>query len=395
MWRKNRAWLIGCLAAIVAVSSLAAGCVSGTGPAPAATPTPTAPKATSAPAAGAPPKPGAIRLGTFPVGRATYMWAAAIATRAEETTGVVWRVVPRSFMARLQDLRANVIDLGCGVGSGIYAVQGPIAEFVSADWGPQDLRLVWCGGVQLQCMVTQADSGITSAADFKGKTVAWCESHGSAKFPIDIGVYAYYGYTDFAEKPGTFKYLNLTASDGTQELVAGTLQLHIVNPTAAVSYEMSAGPHGLRWIGVPPEDTAGWARLREWMPAERPFLLKQGEAPGVPKEGVWAVAHNSPLFTYASLDEAKAYWITKGIGDSQEAWKDMHPDLKYLTKEFALDPGIWDLPYHEGSIKYFKEIGAWKPEHEAAQAKMLKELKDNIASWKYTGQKGTWKKQAR
>ena len=40
----------------------------------------------------------------------------------------------------------------------------------------------------------------------------------------------------------------------------------------------------------------------------------------------------------------------------------------------AINPGYFTYPVHAGAIKYYKEKGFWKKEHEEKQAKLLKEL---------------------
>jgi hypothetical protein len=41
----------------------------------------------------------------------------------------------------------------------------------------------------------------------------------------------------------------------------------------------------------------------------------------------------------------------------------------------------WVLPYHEGTVKALQEVGAWKPEHEAHNQKLLKRQDTLTAAW--------------
>ncbi len=50
------------------------------------------------------------------------------------------------------------------------------------------------------------------------------------------------------------------------------------------------------------------------------------------------------------------------------------PELKeYGLKEFAVPAGFV-VPFHPGSIKYFREIGLWTPANDARQKELLAKL---------------------
>jgi len=42
----------------------------------------------------------------------------------------------------------------------------------------------------------------------------------------------------------------------------------------------------------------------------------------------------------------------------------------------------WVIPWHDGAIQYFKEIGAWKPEHQAHNDALLKCQEILMTAWK-------------
>jgi hypothetical protein len=41
----------------------------------------------------------------------------------------------------------------------------------------------------------------------------------------------------------------------------------------------------------------------------------------------------------------------------------------------------WVLPYHEGAVRALKEAGAWKPEHEEHNQKLLKRQETLATAW--------------
>jgi len=41
----------------------------------------------------------------------------------------------------------------------------------------------------------------------------------------------------------------------------------------------------------------------------------------------------------------------------------------------------WVIPYHDGAIKYWKEAGLWKPEHQAHNDKLIQRQKVMMDAW--------------
>ena len=42
----------------------------------------------------------------------------------------------------------------------------------------------------------------------------------------------------------------------------------------------------------------------------------------------------------------------------------------------------WSGPYHEGAVRYFKEIGVWKPAHQRNNDMLIKRQKVLAQAWK-------------
>jgi len=73
------------------------------------------------------------------------------------------------------------------------------------------------------------------------------------------------------------------------------------------------------------------------------------------------------VLAHDKVDPELAYLMTKGIWEGYDIYKDMHPYCKYATQEEMLNYKASFDPYHEGTIKFLKEIGVWTPEHERYQ----------------------------
>jgi TRAP-type uncharacterized transport system substrate-binding protein len=74
-----------------------------------------------------------------------------------------------------------------------------------------------------------------------------------------------------------------------------------------------------------------------------------------------------PYIAFGSvhLPEEAGYLITRAVFEHLAEFQAADKVNAGFTRENALLQ--WDLPYHTGAIKYYKEIGLWKPEMDSAQ----------------------------
>ena len=100
-----------------------------------------------------------------------------------------------------------------------------------------------------------------------------------------------------------------------------------------------------------------------------PGTFPAGSFPGQTKDShVFGLA--TSLATSVDLSEEAAYKITKSALGHTEEFAKYHPAArKWTVKQSLSNPSI---PYHDGAIRYYKEVGAWTPEMDAVQARLLK-----------------------
>lgn len=100
------------------------------------------------------------------------------------------------------------------------------------------------------------------------------------------------------------------------------------------------------------------------IPANDPRFRNKSPVPN-------AIGYQNAMFTSAEADPDVVYGVVKAIFDHTDEFADTHPAAKYWSLKHR--PVANAVPYHEGSIRYFKEKGLWTKDAQDYQDKMLKE----------------------
>jgi len=227
------------------------------------------------------------------------------------------------------------------------------------------VSLVWNGLPLSYGLYTQGDSDVKTIEDIKGKRVCSFPTTASAHDDM-TAMLAYVGLTwdDVTPVPCS------GYPDAAHAIIEGRADVAHYTTTAGETYDVAGSPRGIHWIETPASDKEGWARVAETRPFITPALAVRGA--GL-KEGETFEGYGKPLglVTGDWTDENLAYWTTKTIAENYDAYKANHEMLLYWTLDQALDVGAFIIPYHSGSIRYFKEIGRWSPELEQLQSKLV------------------------
>ena len=106
----------------------------------------------------------------------------------------------------------------------------------------------------------------------------------------------------------------------------------------------------------------------EDVPADDPRFENKSEVPN-------AVCYQNAMFCSPALDTEVVYGVVKAIFDHSDELSDAHPLAKYWSLTYR--PVALAVPYHEGAVRYFQGKGAWTPEAQAYQEKMIRRQKRN------------------
>ncbi|MFC1907350.1 TAXI family TRAP transporter solute-binding subunit, partial [Chloroflexota bacterium] len=218
---------------------------------------------------------------------------------------------------------------------------------------------------------TQADSGIKTFADLKGKRLAG----NATRSPI-------------------VKAINLAsvhAAGLTEDDLAAFLPLH--GQKEAAGYIKDRTADCAAWAANPGFAGASWAEMANSLNVRQLSMTEEMQK-AVIEEYVWGVPQLQKAGIYKDVD-----YDVRGVGWDQtfvaelkipadlvytmmmimydDQFKDEFSALHPATVQFTLERAINDkppAPYHPGAIKYFKDRGVWTAEVDAANKKLLSEL---------------------
>lgn len=293
---------------------------------------------------------------------------AAMGPSLEKEFGVPVRAMPTGVsMTRMGMVRDGEAVLFFDSIQEMYNGAAARLDFASKEWGPQKVRAVWGFTEGTYALFVMGDSPVRTIADLKGKRAPLVAGFRFVEEWIE-GMLNFAGlsYADTVTVP--------TASwvDQHRAVQEGRTDFGIASPGTAVITELEADRRSVRFLPLPAANSEGWARFVKTVPLARPLTATIGI-----KAAIGVEMANFPYYigTHATVDPELVYRIVKALDARNAEFKDKHVYLplfsaKAIEKNKNLDafaPWIW----HEGSIRYLKELGMWKPEHEEWQKKML------------------------
>ena len=331
--------------------------------------------------------PGQLAWTAYDTGSAGYNQAVAIGSALQAALGTNLRVLPgKNDVSRNEPVRQGKVEFSAnGVGGSFMAQEGAF-EFGDPNWGPQPVRVLLAnnGDVGLALGVAAEvceEVGKPNCegfeySDLKGRRVAWVK--GSPSLNVNNEAYlAYGGLTwDDVERVefGGF-------GDSWTGMVDGSVDAAFASTNSGRAYEAASSPRGLVWPPVDPSDEEALKRMQAIAPFFAPITATVGANIDGVEGGVPTAGYAYPvLMTYDNADEDLVYNMTK-------AMVELFPD--YAASDV---PGIkgwavenqdftWVAPYHEGAIRYFKEIGVWTDEAQAHNDQLIARQEALAAAW--------------
>jgi uncharacterized protein len=318
---------------------------------------------------------------SYDVGSAGYAEASAMADAFGKKYGVKIRIMPSgSSIGRLQPVLQKRADVGWLATETFFAVEGT-EDFAAKRWGPQDLRVL-AGRPASFGLPAAADAGINSFADLKGKRLALVAGNPS----VNVKCEAYLGFGGITLKDVEV-IMFPTYGAAMSSIAQGKSDFTCTTTTPSQMYELAESPRGIKWLGAPASDAAGWARMQAIAPYFGPGVETVGA--GISKEKpADLMLYRYPLLAVrAEMTPDEAYAFVKAMDETYDLYK----DATAVMPRWKLDesgPPPADAPYHEGAIRYLKEKGIWTAEHDKWNNASLARLNALLAAWEVTMDEG-------
>ena len=298
-----------------------------------------------------------LSVGTAPTGGAFFVVGGALAEVAN-TFGadLGWQVTAEATQGSQENIRRLVAgELDFALANAAITYFGVRGE---SSWDQAyEVRAVMTLAPNVALFVTPADSGVSTLADIKGKRV----SVGPAGAGFEMFV------QPLLEAHGVtyddFEPLNATQSGAVDLLSDGSAAAAFLGgavPTASITQASTS----MDLHFVPFGDEAK-AELLANYPFFAPATIPAGTYRGQDEDYAGLNVGSMQLITGAQVDEEMVYQFTKLIYEQRAEVVKRHPAGKAIqAKVIVRDTGT---PFHEGAIRYYKEIGIW-PEESAEGA---------------------------
>ena len=199
-------------------------------------------------------------------------------------------------------------------------------------------------------------SGIAEIADLKGKRVSVGPAGGGWDYYVRPILAAHgVSYSDFQPVyEGQANAIELLKDGAIDAVMVGGSIPHTTILSATAT-------HDIEYVTL---DETALDSLRAEYPFIKKSIIPGGTYEGL-DEGFWAVETGAAqLIVRSDADPDYVYLIAKTIYENRDAIAEMHPAGAEITPDrAAMDTGI---PYHEGSLRYFSEIGLRDPEPDSS-----------------------------
>jgi TRAP transporter TAXI family solute receptor len=320
--------------------------------------------------------PDTLSWTAYDVGSGGYNQAVAIGNALKNKLGTNLRVLPgKNDVSRNIPLRDGKVPFSANGVGGSYLAQEGLYEFGAPSWGPQAVRsLVLNNSDALLTIVTAKDANIKTAADIKGKRVAWVVGAPSLNQNITaLLAFANLSWNDVTKVQfGGFGQ----AMDG---IISNQVDAAFASTISGNAYKVASSPRGIHYPVFPHGDREGWARVKKIAPFFVPAFGSEGADLSKDKKAEAATYPYPVLMTMAPTDAELVYNMTKAMMELFDEYKDGAPgnsgwDIK--RQIFA-----WAIPMHEGAVRYFKERGLWTAEHQKHNDAMIKRQQVLSAAW--------------
>lgn len=316
-----------------------------------------------APQVTAKPLPKRIVFGANPPGSLFYVMAAGLAKVIGAHTPMKVEIFPQGGTVWYPMLESREVDFGINVPGDILTAYTGKAIYEKPTKGKGfNMRTLMLGSPLMVGLLVPDKTDIKSYKDIRGK-----------RLPVDYG--AFYSATLtvralLANAGLTYKDVKgltvTTYPAGVRTLIEGRSDLAMGSVGSGITKELKTAK-GARYLDLDTSPEAV-ARMQKVHPGYYPIKARPGLA-GLAKETI-LMGKDITLVAGMHLSDDVAYHITKSLWDNHKELAPIHPRLKFwMPKRFASTRAV--VPYHPGSITFYKEQGVWTKKLDEHQKRLL------------------------
>jgi uncharacterized protein len=285
-----------------------------------------------------------VKLMTGPQGGSWYPLGGAIANIGDKA-GVKVQVLPGAGIANVKAVQAGKADLGFG--NSISTVDG-VAGRAPFDAKTDNVCNVASLYPQYFQVVVNADAGINSLADLKGKPVALQPKGNTAEF-ISLQAFEVYGL----KLADLGRVSNVSYTDAVSLMKDNNAQAFTLGTTVPASSIMDlASARDIKLLEIPDDKLQAMRKLN---PGYTKLVIPAGSYPKQTKD-VQTIGYATHVIARCDLDPNVVYKVLKGLVDNKADLAAITKDMAKTTpKMMAEDIGV---PMHKGAARYYKEVGA-------------------------------------
>ena len=262
-----------------------------------------------------------------------------------------------------------------GVG-GSYLAQEGVYEFGARDWGPQPVRsLLLNNSDALLTIVTAKDANINTAADFKGKRVAWVVGAPSLNQNI-TALLAFANLTWNDVKKVEFGGFG-QAMDG---IVNNQVDAAFSSTISGQAYKIASSPRGIRYPTFPHNDKEGWARVNKIAPFFVPAFGTEGAELSTENKAEAATYPYPVLMTHEVDRHRPRLQHDQGDGgDCSTTTRTARRAITAGTSSARSSPGRSRCTTAPCAIS--RRRGVWTAEHQKHNDALIKRQDTLAAAW--------------
>jgi len=246
------------------------------------------------------------------------------------------------------------------------------AEFTSRDIGPWQVRDIYAQAKTDMGYLVRGDSDIKTPYDIKPGTRLIYFSYIGPRGKDAMRALLAWAQVDEEDvewvPAGSYGANYRLLMEGKGDICFGF-------PSAPITYELEAAPHGLSWIEFDAKaDPEAAKRYLHYSPEQTFGVMTSGVPSCI---GVKSFSSISGLSRRDDEPEL-VYHMVKWLDEKYDKYKDTHPACQFMN----IDNVMWlaehtYIPLHDGTVRYLEEIGRWTPAHEARRQQNI----DLLTRW--------------